>query len=141
MTKEEFAKIMMDCTYGDEINRDLEKIAKENDLVVIFGASDDLTEFRGAISDEAGVYNVKTHEFIKTKRGYEIYNIRFDAAELIDSGWTPLKIVFTVTAEWCPQGFEGSWRIKSSLPYASFNVMENDELYCEGIVIDLKDIN
>lgn len=40
--------------YGNELSRDEEKELKDLGLVVVFGESDDLTEFRGAINDEVG---------------------------------------------------------------------------------------
>jgi len=42
------------CEYRKEGNPDLFASMKEAGLVAVFGASDDLIEFRGAIDDEAG---------------------------------------------------------------------------------------
>lgn len=42
--------------YGSEMTKDEEREAKNANLVVVFGASDDLMEFRGAVNDEWGVW-------------------------------------------------------------------------------------
>lgn len=49
MTKESLAAILNGRTYGDEITKEEEAQAKAAELVVIYGASDDLVEFGGAI--------------------------------------------------------------------------------------------
>ncbi len=41
--------------YGDEGSSTLFAEMKEHGLVAVFGASDDLMEFRGAVYDEVGV--------------------------------------------------------------------------------------
>ena len=56
MTKEEFAKKLDGREYREEITREEAAEAKKNNLVVVFGASDDLIEFRGAIYDEINAW-------------------------------------------------------------------------------------
>lgn len=56
MNAKELAEILNDCKIGDEISKEIEQKAKENNLVVVFSASDDLIEFRGTIDDELDVY-------------------------------------------------------------------------------------
>src|SRR5215472_10913763 len=56
MTKEKLAKQLDGHEYCEEISAVIEAEAKEADLVIVFGNSDDLIEFRGAIHDEAGCY-------------------------------------------------------------------------------------
>ncbi len=58
LTKEELAARINGRAYRDEITPEEEKLAKENSLVVIFGASDDLIELRGAINEEIGAGSV-----------------------------------------------------------------------------------
>jgi hypothetical protein len=57
LTKELLAEKLMNRQYRDEITEEEERLAKENNLVVIFGASDDLIELRGAITEEIGYGN------------------------------------------------------------------------------------
>ena len=56
MTKEQFAEMLNGKQYRSEMTSDDGELAKDNGLVVVFGASDDLMEFRGAIDDEIDCY-------------------------------------------------------------------------------------
>ena len=111
ITKEQLAARLNGRQYGDEITRE-GKLAKENGLAVIFGASDDLCEMRGAIDDEFGCC---------------------DGGE-IECEEYPGKL----RAVWCPKS-GGSWEYETDLPHATFEIYEDDELYCVGIVVDLKE--
>ena len=50
MDAKELAQKLHGRTYGNITTQDAAE-AKDNDLVIVFGASDDLMEFRGAIYD------------------------------------------------------------------------------------------
>lgn len=149
ITKEQFAELLNGNEYRDEITKEQESIAKENNFLVIFGASDDLLEVRGAINDEYGAYD--SGEFLLVKKG-EMYaddedentyhkaesDGLYDASNDSDNANHPRLIV----AEWCPSDNPAlSWRITSNIPAASFIVKEDDEPYCEGIVIDLDEVS
>ena len=56
LTAEAFAKMIDGCSYGKELTKEQRQLAKENGLVVVYGASDDLMEFDGAIYDEMDCY-------------------------------------------------------------------------------------
>lgn len=111
MTKEELAAMLDGRQYREETTPQIEKLAKENNLLIIFGASDDLCEFRGAICDEFGCYDGGT---IKC--------------------WDLPK---TIEAIWCPDNKNCSWAYETELPYAEFRIYEDDEIYCVGIVVDI----
>jgi hypothetical protein len=57
MTKEQLAALLNGREYGSEITREESAQAAKDGLVVLFGASDDLAEFRGAIHDEHGCWD------------------------------------------------------------------------------------
>lgn len=63
MTPKELAERLNGREYGSEITLEEMHIAKEFGLVVVFGASDDLMEFRGAIDDEGGCFGGGTVYF------------------------------------------------------------------------------
>jgi hypothetical protein len=134
MNREELAAILNGREYRDEITRAEHKAAREAGLLVVFGASDDLVEIRGAMEEEEGAYHGAT---ISISEALTVIKPREDAGELIAEGWTPPKRFLTVKAEWCPSGFAGSWRISADKPFSKFDIMEDGELYCEGIVIDV----
>ena len=107
----EFADKLNGRQYLNELTKELEAYAKENGIVVVFGQSDDLLELRGAIDDEFGCYD-----------GGTFY---------IGCG--------KVEAVWCPKNTDYSWGYKTDIPHETFDIMEDDEPYCKGIVFYLKD--
>jgi len=114
------------CEYGDEITKEIEESAKENGLVVVFGASDDLMMFCGAIDDEFGTEVFLTNKGIVVSKCHD-YNCPYfqkekDAAKKIDAVWG--------------EG-EYSWTYKTDIEHITFDVMEDGEKYCKGIVFKL----
>lgn len=136
MTKEQFAEILKGRQYRDEISREESLLAKQHGLVVCFGASDDLLEFRGAIYDEIGAWD-GTRAYIN-KSGCLIDD---DDMHVLRNH-NPVTKFTHVDAAWCPDGeFKGySWLITANIPCASFNIMEDEKPYCRGIVFDVKDL-
>ena len=145
MNKVEFAELINGCEYRNELTKEQEQLAKENGLVVVFGASDDLMEFRGAIYEETGAWDGGKAMIVKKKGGKIDVLSESDYEEvqgLIDDKELDLQINFVeVIAEWCPKELPNtSWLMKTDLPHATFDVMEDGELYCRGIVIERYEI-
>lgn len=137
MTEEELAATLTGREYMKEITKAEQEQAKASNLVVIFGASDDLMEFRGAIDDEVGAYDG--------------VSIAVDAQGLIPSfesidshdkdalrRWAARK-GREIEALWCEED-DYSWTFKTDIPHATFEIVEDDEPYCRGIVFSLADI-
>jgi hypothetical protein len=132
MTKEELA-IKLNGNNGEMSKQD-EKLAEENGLVVVYGCSDDLMEFRGAIYDEVSCYDGDT--------------AYLDANGILESEcddddcpyFTKLKEgAKTIEAIWC-ENDDVSWSYKTDITHATFNIMKNGELYCIGIVFSINDL-
>lgn len=127
--------------YRSETTRDDLQIAKEHGLVIVHGASDDLVELGGAIRDELGVYNGGS--FFVTPRG-----ILGNFDQLCDNkDEAGLEVYFRekaqsqeVFAVWCPEEPKAAWAYETKIPHATFDVMEDGELYCRGIVFALADV-
>lgn len=107
MTIYEFAEGLNGRQYGKELYPFEEQRAKELGFVVVFGYSDDNTEFRGAYDEEIGCFD-----------GGRVYE---DGDKYID-------------AVWC-EG-EYSWAYKTNIPHATFDIYEDGEKYCKGIVFE-----
>lgn len=140
MNKEQFAELLNGRQYRDEITKEEEKLAKENGLLVCFGASDDLLEFRGIVYDEVGAYDGGTALLVK-KKGGKIDVISEDCLKEVQEIMDDKELEFDlpkieIVAEWCPDDLECSWRIKSDLPHSTFDIMEDGELYCRGIIVE-----
>lgn len=140
MTKQELAKFLDGRKYGNEITRDMAETAKSYGLVVVFGYSDDNMEFRGAINDEIGCYDGGVVHL--DKDGI------FAPWEWCDcyDGDRPCKLIqkirekcLTVEAVWrAPDS--PAWTYKTLIPHEIFNIMEDDEVYCRGIVFCVDDL-
>jgi hypothetical protein len=123
------------------LTRDEEAAAEANRLVVIFGASDDLCELRGAIHDEMGAYQ-EAMLFID-KHGNLLRELEEDDAKVL-AKYDLVGVLLRrheeavkVNAFWC-RG-EYSWDYDCTAPHATFDILEDGEKYCRGLVIDLKE--
>jgi len=134
MTVQELAALLNNREYRQEITVDEEQLAKQNRLVVVFGASDDLMEFRGAIRNELDAYEGQT-AFVNSS-GLLENNCENDAcphfAKLKDS----CKKIEQV---WDAEGY--SWIYKTEIRHATFEILEDGEKYCRGIVFALNDVD
>lgn len=121
--------------YRGEITPDEKRMAKEAGLVVLFGASDDLAEFSGAVDDEVGCYD-GGELFLLDGSVYEFGTCTCEHAVMADE--RARKRGKLVTAIWGrPDGY--SWAYQTEIPHATFDVMEDGEPYCRGIVFALAD--
>lgn len=98
------------CCCFNELSLMAAAIAEENGLVVVFGASDDLCEIRGAEDDEIDC---------------------FDGGKATIAG-AKVKI------NWCKDGY--SWTYDTDIPHECFDVYEDGEKYCRGIVFSISDV-
>ena len=103
----EFAAKLNGRQYGNEISKLEAQQAKDLGFVVVFGYSDDNTEFRGAYDDEVGCFD-----------GGRVY---VDGNHYID-------------ALWCKNGID--WSYETNIPHATFEVYDGADLYCRGIVFE-----
>lgn len=134
MTKESLAALLGAREYGSEITEAEEAEAKAAGLLVIFGASDDLTELRGALSDEAGAWEGATHRidakgFVPDWESLD-HDDEAECADYFKRKGSGVEI----RARWNADGY--SWLIEADVPHAPFVIMEDGEVYCRGIVID-----
>jgi hypothetical protein len=144
MNKEDFAKLLNGNQYRSEMTREEEQLAKENDLLICFGSSDDLLELRGIIYDEEGACNGGTASIVLKKdnkldlmNGCDLESIQ----DLFEENDLAFNIpIVEIEAVWCPDDIETSWLIKSKIPHASFDIMEDQILYCRGLVIEKADL-
>lgn len=105
-------------------------MAKENGIVIVYGASDDLMEFGGAIRDEGGCFE-----------GGEVW---IDKNGVVDASAT--TGARCIEALWCDKealddnGSIITWIYKTDIPHETFMIYENGESYCRGIVFSIDDM-
>lgn len=115
MTPKEFVeKYLQNCEYRFELSKEAETVAKENRLVVVYGVSDDLCEFQGAIDAEFDCY---------------------------DGGTITLCDYPTITIEAVWSDNNGyNWSYMTDISHEEFDIFEDGEKYCKGIVFCLDDV-
>lgn len=136
MNAKELASKINGREIGDEITPAEERLAKDAGLVVLFGASDDLAEFRGAISDEIGCYD-GGDLFITPNGPLEEHE---DRCECKWCGYEAAKSkAKKIEALWNKEkGY--SWTYKIDLPHETFEIVEDGKPYCRGIVFSIEDL-
>jgi hypothetical protein len=100
--------------YPLTVSDGMQAYCADNGIVIVFGQSDDLMEFNGAIDDEIGAYE-----------GGVIYinDKQLDHTE-------GLKI----EALWCDGDI--AWTYKTEIPHETFDIMEDGEVFCKGIIFE-----
>lgn len=134
MTKEELAQLLHNREYMDETTDEIERIASENDLVIVHGYSDDNAEFVGAIEDEKSCGDV-TDIYITATGLLENECDNDDCPHFLRLKRTTPKI----RAIWHDEG-EYSWTYKTDIPHATFDILEDGGKFCRGIVFSLDDL-
>lgn len=125
MEIKEFAQMINGKQYGyPQFTKEELQIAKDNGFVIVYGASDDLMEFDGAIQDEGGCYDGGTVWFDRNR----VYNGTVTAGDRC------------IEALWCKED-DITWTYKTDIPHETFMIYEGDEAYCRGIVFSINDLN
>lgn len=123
MTAKDLAARLDGREYLNEITPEEEWEAEHNRLVAVFGYSDDCVEFAGYIDDEVGAFEGRTmyiHREEETVQENPANN--------------------AITAVWCDEGSEASWTFRTDIPHETFNIYEDGELFCVGIVFSMDDL-
>lgn len=126
MEARELAEKLNGRAYGDSFDDVLEE-AQQSGLVIVTGASDDLMEFDGAIRDEGGCFD-----------GGRVY---FDKDGVDQEGE---KRANWIDARWCDgmnrDGLPADWTYETEIPCERFDILEDGEVYCVGLVFSIEDL-
>lgn len=133
MNLKEAAAALDGSEYRQEGSRELFSKMREAGLVAVFGASDDLMEFRGAIDDEIGAFDGATAYL--TRDGLLENDCSNDRCPHFERA---RKNATAIDAIWSDGGY--SWRYETRIPHETFEVTEDGEPYCRGIVFALADV-
>jgi len=130
----DLAALLNGREYPFRLSKEEAAQAKADGLVVVYGASDDLMEFEGAIYDELSAYKGATAHL--THEGLlhnECENDECPSFKKLKSASATIK------ALWCKE--EGySWTFETEIRHETFEIVEEGEKYCRGIVFNLKDV-
>ncbi len=136
MTAKELAARLNGREYRSEMTLEEISIAKESGLVVVFGASDDLMEFRGAIDDEVGCYEGGKAYASANGLWQDDYGCGGDQqCEFIERA---KEAFIPIYALWGVEGY--SWIFDTKIPHEKFVIFEDGGKYCRGIVFSMDDL-
>ncbi len=138
MKAKELADKLNGIEYGDRILEEHIQFAKDNDLVIVTGYSDDNVEFEGAVYEEVSAYGGGNIPLAKDGEPIFGCDEPCEHCRNIDDGD---NAKYKIEAKWNFEGY--SWFIDINLEsdkYAVFQVMEDGETFCRGIVFDKKDL-
>lgn len=140
MTAKELANQLTRIEYPVRIPAHTLTQAKASRLVIVHGGSDDLIEFDGAITDEAGVNGGGVVEIDSQGVIPDFGDVEHKVSEcqkwLVRHGNAR-----SIDALWCVEGEGYCWTYKTDIPHETFEVMDGDDHYCRGIVFCLDDIS
>lgn len=136
MTAKELAKRLDGREYCREVTETDRKDAKDSGLVIAYGASDDLLEFDGAISNEKYAYNGCT-VFV---RDGKVFSDNPDVCDGVICQYYKLYLAKakSITAVWHDKG-DPYWTIETEIPHASFRIIDYGIVFSVGIVFDIAD--
>lgn len=137
MSAKELAALLNGRPYPLYIHREERERARASRLVVVYGHSDDLLEFDGAIYEEVGAYNGGKAQIVGDRLIEEPDQDEREILEkfgVLDQVANPEGAV-TVTAKWNAEGY--SWYIEADALFEPFDVLDGENRFCRGIVLDL----
>ena len=135
LSKELLAVALNGREYPFELTKDEQAQAKAAGLVVIFGASDDLMEVRGAAHGEI---SAPTTVLLDCK-GLLPHREDIQDDEVLKDFFDREPLARAVDGLWCAEE-DASWTYRTKVPHATFDIVEDGIVYCRGIVIDVADL-
>jgi hypothetical protein len=119
----------------DIFNRDM----KEDGIIAAYGYSDNLLEFRGVVHEETKAWegNEGNTVLIASREKGTAFLFEKDVTQFSRKITAQMR---RVTAVWHPEDLEACWKIETEIPHETFDIMEEGELFCRGVVFHVDDI-
>lgn len=134
LTTTEMAARLTGREYPFQLTKEEAAQASAARIVIVYGASDDLMEFEGAINDEIGCYGGGTAYLAESGL------LKNDCENDECPHFSQLKQQApTIKALWCAEP-SYSWTFETEIPHKTFEIVEQGEPYCRGIVFELSHV-
>lgn len=130
MNLKDIAGMINGREYREETTPKIENIAKKYDVVIVFGASDDLCEFRGAIDEEIGAWE-GTIAYLDTDGLLEHSDCISENCPYFEIKRKNAKKINVIWRD------QGGWFFETDIPHETFTIIEDGERYGDGIVFAL----
>lgn len=123
MNEKEIAAILDGMAYGADLPAASVLDAKRNGIAIVFGASHDLMEFRGAVEGEV------------VCDGGGIAYLNKNGIVQNDQVGISHKVIRAI---WGSEGY--AWIYKTDIRHETFDILERGQKYCRGIVFSMEDL-
>ena len=134
MTAEEFARLLDGREYGSEMSKEENELAAVNRLFVFLGESDDEFKSRGILNYFFNAVNGIEVTIAKTLNT-PYWGVIHEEMKVQASAFVKNLKNFTVKAILFPEDPDTTWLITTDVPHATFDIMEDGDLFCRGIVV------
>ncbi len=145
LTAKSLAEMLNNGEYLQEISDELAEAAAEAGLVVVYGGSDDLVYFAGAISEEYPTHDTKEiliHDGKIFPDQNESGGCYDNCSYFSDAQAEAQAEGRKIETLWGKDGY--SWTYKTDIPHETFDIFEtytsDREKYCRGIVFEMKHV-
>ncbi len=131
MDAKQLADMLDGREYGQEMTDAIFAAAKMSKMVIVFGASDDIMIFRGAITCEVDCFD----------GGTACLNYEGLIKNKCDNEDCPyfqklLQSAITIEAVWNTNG-NPCWTYETAIPHETFDIVGDGDIYCRGIVFHM----
>jgi hypothetical protein len=134
ITVKEAAEQLNGREYREEGDRDFWNNLNQSGIVAVFGASDDLMEFRGAIDDEVGCYNGGTAYL--NDSGLYSKHCEDDDCPHEKTIMARMSVIEAIVGDG-----DFLFVYQTEIPHETFIIKEDGDNYCRGIVFYLSDVS
>jgi hypothetical protein len=131
----DYAEAITGRQYGDELTKAEEKELKNLGYVAIFGYSDDNTKIllRGAIydfidADNGTEFKLRSTHILPNNCGCNCEYCGFNSVKAEE-----IQVILDEDESF-------TWVFRTSVTHATFNIFDQAEPYCRGIIIDTRDL-
>ena len=112
--------------------------AKKHNIVIVYGESDDLMEFEGTFRDELSAPCKARLSRTQALPAWEDID-HCDIDEARKYFGTEHEAKWSITSLWREEP-NVDWTFKTDIPHVTFNIMEEGEVFCRGIVFSISDL-
>lgn len=144
LTKERLAEMLNGRDMTLEYDTPTWKDVQDN-LVVLYGHSDDLIEVRGAVHDEMNRYECTQFALVlageQIDDGENVVIMDTPSIMLLSEDYDQSNNPRLITVRYSSvDNTQADWEFETDMPHATFMLNKKGKPFCKGIVIDLDEI-
>jgi hypothetical protein len=140
MTVKEWAEKINGFEYPANELEHLNKKMAVDGIIIAYGASDDLLEFNGVIYAEVDAWKGTDVRIFSRGKGTAFIFNKEENKDSAEFNRKEIEQMQKIKAVWRPKDIDASWKIETEIPHETFDIMEDGELFCRGVVFHVDDV-